>query len=88
MRSAMLRQALRAWLADIPREGTLVLCYDYETDLNLLRFLLNGPLPQGWRLQNIANQRDWGRRAAWFARYGGEHHALHDARANAYSFMA
>lgn len=81
-----LRAALREWIADIPREGSPVLCYDYETDLHLFRFLLNGPLPRGWRLQNIARQRDRDRRAAWFAQHGGEHHALHDARANAYSF--
>jgi hypothetical protein len=83
---AELREALRAWLAGIPGDGAPVLCYDYETDLNLFRFLLDGPLPRGWRLENIAGRWDRGRRAAYFARHGGEHHALHDARANAYAF--
>ncbi|MBB5502194.1 3'-5' exoribonuclease [Paraburkholderia sp. MM5384-R2] len=82
---AALREALRAWLADIPGDGAPALCYDYETDLNLFRFLLDGPLPRGWRLENIAGRRDRERRATYFARHGGEHHALHDARANAYA---
>jgi hypothetical protein len=81
-----LREALRAWLAGIPGDGAPVLCYDYETDLNLFRFLLGGPLPRGWRLENIAGSRDPARHAAYYARHGGEHHALHDARASAYAF--
>ncbi|KXU90047.1 hypothetical protein CI15_07715 [Paraburkholderia monticola] len=83
---ARLREALRAWLTGIPGDGAPVLCYDYETDLNLFRFLLDGPLPRGWRLENIAGRRDRERRAAYFTRHGGEHHALHDARANAFAF--
>jgi len=81
-----LREALRAWLGSIPGDSGPVLCYDYETDLNLFRFLLGGPLPRGWRVGNIAGRRDRERRAAYYARHGGEHHALHDARANAYAF--
>ncbi|MGF6552342.1 hypothetical protein [Paraburkholderia youngii] len=86
MQFAALREALRAWLADVPGDGAPVLCYDYETDLNLFRFLLGGPLPRGWRIGNIADRRDRERRAAYFVQQGGEHHALHDARANAYAF--
>ncbi|QBQ95922.1 3'-5' exoribonuclease [Paraburkholderia pallida] len=86
MPSVRLREALHAWLADIPATSGPVLCYDYETDLNLLRFLLAGPLPRGWTLENIAGRCDRERRAAYFTRHGGEHHALHDARANAYAF--
>ncbi|WP_321931439.1 3'-5' exonuclease family protein [Paraburkholderia guartelaensis] len=81
-----LREALRSWLADIPSTSRPVLCYDHETDLNLLRFLLAGPLPRGWRLENIAGRCDAKRRAAYFEQHGGEHHALHDARANFYAF--
>lgn len=80
-----LREELRAWLVGIPGDCGPVLCYDYETDLNLFRFLLGGPLPRGWRLENIAGRRDRERRAAYLGRHGGEHHALHDARANAYA---
>jgi hypothetical protein len=83
---AALRGALHAWLMNVPGDVGPVLCYDYETDLNLFRFLLGGPLPRGWRLENIAGRRDRERRAAYFNRHGGEHHALHDARANAYAF--
>ena len=81
-----LREALRAWLSSIPGDSGPVLCYDCETDLNLFRFLLGGPLTCGWRVENIAGRRDRERRAEYFARHGGEHHALHDARANAYAF--
>lgn len=81
-----LREALRMWLGDIQDESAPVLCYDCETDLNLFRFLLGGPLPRGWQVENIARRRDRVRRADYFARHGGEHHALHDARANAYAF--
>lgn len=81
-----LREALRMWLGDIPDESARVLCYDCETDLNLFRFLLGGPLPRGWQVENIARRRDRVRRAYYLARHGGEHHALHDARANAYAF--
>ncbi|MGF6789666.1 hypothetical protein [Paraburkholderia sp. 35.1] len=81
-----LREALYAWVADIPATSGPVLCCDYETDLDLLRFLLDGPLPRGWALENIAGRHESRRRAAYFALYGGEHHALHDARANAYAF--
>ncbi|MEX3939864.1 hypothetical protein AB4Y44_09990 [Paraburkholderia sp. BR10937] len=82
---AALREALRGWLVSVPRDTGPVLCYDYETDLNLFRFLMGGPLPGGWRIENIAGQRDRTRLAAYYARHGGEHHALHDARANAYA---
>jgi hypothetical protein len=46
---AALRDALRAWLARVPCDSAPVLCYDYETDLNMLRFLLDGALPRGWQ---------------------------------------
>jgi hypothetical protein len=81
-----LREVLREWLGGIPGDSGPVLCYDYETDLNLFRFLMGGPLPRGWRIENIARRRDRERRAAYYARHGGEHHALHDARANAFAF--
>ncbi|WP_233808899.1 3'-5' exoribonuclease [Paraburkholderia sp. HP33-1] len=82
---AGLREALREWLAGIPGDGAPVLCYDYGTDLNLFRFLLDGPLPRGWRLRNIAPICDRAKSAAYYARHGGEHHALNDARASAYA---
>ena len=81
-----LRETLRTWLDSIPGDSGPVLCYDCETDLNLFRFLLGAPLRRGWRAENIAGRRDRERRAEYFARHGGEHHALHDARANAYAF--
>ena len=54
-----LREELRAWLVGIPGDCGPVLCYDYETDLHLFRFLLGralradravrGPTPEGAR---------------------------------------
>lgn len=80
-----LREAIREWIRGIPNDSGPVLCYDYETDLNLFRHLLGGPLPPGWRAEDIAGSRNRDRRADYYVRHGGEHHALHDARANAYA---
>lgn len=80
-----LREVLLDWFDGIPVAGCPVLCYDLEIDIDLLRELLGGQLPSGWVLENVAAQIDIRRRAAYYARYGGEHHALHDARANAWA---
>ncbi|QMI44682.1 3'-5' exoribonuclease [Burkholderia sp. MBR-1] len=85
MRLPHLRDALRDWFDRIPVIGGPVLCYDLEADIDLLRELLEGQLPAGWALDNIATQIDDRRRALYYARYGGKHHALHDARANAWA---
>nr|WP_321964123.1 3'-5' exoribonuclease [Burkholderia cepacia] len=81
------RQALRAWIGGIPTTSRPVLCYDCEMDLSLLRALLDGSLPDGWALENIQGQLDAARQTAYYARHGGEHHALHDARANAQAYI-
>ncbi|RQU98863.1 hypothetical protein DF047_36105 [Burkholderia cenocepacia] len=81
------RQALRTWIGGVPTTSKPVLCYDYEMDLNLLHCLLDGSLPDGWMLENVQGQLDAARRAAYYARHGGEHHALHDARANAQAYI-
>lgn len=81
------RQAVRTWIYGVPTTSQPVLCYDFDTDLSLLRFLLDGALPDGWALEDIKGQIDAGRRAAYYARHGGEHHALHDARANAQAYI-
>jgi hypothetical protein len=80
-----LSQELGDWLASIPTASTPVLCYDHPVDLDMLHFVLNGQWPNGWAFENISGQLDAARRAAYFLKYGGEHHALHDARANAYA---
>jgi hypothetical protein len=82
---AQLGETLRDWFSGLQAYSGAVLRYDDETDLNLLRFLLGGPLPRGWRAEHIANRRSPVRRSAYYARHGGEHHALHDARANAFA---
>ena len=82
-----LRQAVRAWIIGIPATSKPVLCYDLQTDIDLLRLLLDGSFPEGWALKDIRAKIDARRQAEYFARHGGEHHALHDARANAYAFV-
>ncbi|PFH20627.1 3'-5' exoribonuclease [Burkholderia sp. JKS000303] len=82
-----LRQALRAWIVAIPPTSRPVLCYELQMDLDLLRSLLDDPFPEGWTLKDIRGQVDARRQAEYFARRGGEHHALHDARANAYAYI-
>ncbi len=37
------------------------------------------------RIRRVATRIDAQRREAYYARYGGEHHVLHDARANAWA---
>ncbi|WP_321879436.1 3'-5' exonuclease family protein [Burkholderia cepacia] len=87
MTSAQLRDVLRAWLEAVPTKPKPVLSYDYEGDFVLLEQLLGGPLPRGWKAENICPRLNAGRLAAYFAEHGGEHHALHDARANAQAFI-
>ncbi|MDR6476197.1 hypothetical protein J2778_003697 [Paraburkholderia graminis] len=82
-----LRQELLAWLQSIPVKPKPVLCYDYEGDFSLVGELLGGPLPRGWRAENISMRLDAERLLMYFGEHGGEHHALHDARANACAFV-
>ncbi|KAF1037014.1 MAG: 3'-5' exoribonuclease.1 [Burkholderia lata] len=85
MQLTQLREVLRNWFDGVPVASSPVLCYDLDADIDLLRELLGGRLPLGWALENVAARIDPRRRAAYFARHGREHHALHDARASAYA---
>ncbi|AOK59174.1 hypothetical protein WM29_08620 [Burkholderia ubonensis] len=82
-----LRGELLAWLAEIPIKPKPILCYDYAGDVVLLEHLLGKRLPRGWRTENICSRLNIERLTTYFAQYGGEHHALHDARANASAFI-
>jgi len=81
-----LRDELKAWLQAVPIKPKPVLCYDYQGDYDLFCLLVGGGLPHGWRHENVAQRIDAARLAAYVSEHGGEHHALHDARANAFSF--
>lgn len=87
MTRAQLSAELLAWVSSIPAKPKPILSFDYEGDRVLLLELLCGPLPPFWRQENIRNRIDWARRAAYFQRNGGEHHALYDARANREAFV-
>ncbi|QCP47859.1 3'-5' exoribonuclease [Trinickia violacea] len=82
-----LRHELRAWLAQVPTKPKPVLCFDYVGDLHLVEHLIGGPLPKGWKTENVYTRLDNQRLAAYFAEHGHEHHALHDARANCRAFI-
>ncbi|MFP6560360.1 hypothetical protein WJ542_18945 [Paraburkholderia sp. B3] len=86
MTAEQLKCELLAWLQAIPTRPKPVLCYDYEGDFVLLGLLLGGPLPRGWKNENVNPRLSAERLASYFAEHGGEHHALHDARANACAF--
>lgn len=86
MTSTELRDELRVWLTAVPLKPKPVLCYDSDCDLELVTHLLGGPLPHGWRHENVFLKIDAERFARYIAIHGGEHHALHDARANAFAF--
>ncbi len=83
---ADLKRELLAWLQIIPVKPKPVLCYDYEGDFALVSELLGGPLPRGWKTENVFMRLNAERLAAYFGEHGREHHALHDARANACAF--
>lgn len=83
---AQLGDELWAWLLAVPIKPKPVLCYDFHGDYDLLGDLLGGPLPRGWKHENVATRLDAERLAEYVATHGKEHHALHDARANAYAF--
>lgn len=87
MTRAQLRAELFAWISSIPAKPRPILSFDYEGDRELLMELLDRPLPRFWRQENILGRIDAARRAAYFERNGGEHHALHDARANSEAFV-
>jgi len=83
---AQLRDELKSWLLGVPRKPKPVLCYDSGADYELLTHLLGGSLPRGWRHENVFLKIDAERLAQYVAVHGGEHHALYDARANAFAF--
>lgn len=83
----VLRDELLAWLSAVPLKPKPVLCYDSDCDYGLLSHLLGGRLPRGWRHENVFLKIDAERLAQYVAAHGGEHHALYDARANAFAFM-
>ncbi|WP_311732569.1 MULTISPECIES: 3'-5' exoribonuclease [Burkholderia cepacia complex] len=86
MPARQLRDELRAWLLAVPAKPKRILCFDYQGDFDLLYDLLDGNIPAGWKCEHIGRRLNMERLEAYFRQHGGRHHALHDARANAYAF--
>lgn len=84
---AQLHDELRAWLSAIPAKPKRVLCFDYQGDYDLVLDLLDSAIPSGWTCEHVRHQLDVERLERYFREHGGRHHALHDARANAFAFM-
>jgi hypothetical protein len=88
MSFAQLRSQLLAWVSRIPLKPKPVLCFDFQGDVDLLDDLLwgvRGSMP-GWQMENVNSWLDAERLEAYYREHGGRHHALHDARANAFAF--
>jgi len=86
MSRALLRSELLAWLHGVPLKPKPILCFDYSGDIDLVCDLIGGPLPRGWKHENIYLRVSEERMAEYFAQHGGEHHALHDTRATRLPF--
>lgn len=84
---AQLHDELRSWLLAIPAKTKRVLCFDYQGDYDLVLDLLDGAIPSSWACEHVRHRLDAERLERYFREHGGRHHALHDARANAFAFM-
>lgn len=87
MPAEQLRDELMAWLLAVPAKPQRVLCFDYQGDFDLVLDLLDAEIPSGWKYEHVGGQLDMERLETYFREHGGRHHALHDARANAFAFM-
>ncbi len=86
MPAAQLRDELMGWLLAVPAKPKRVLCFDYQGDFDLVLDLLDAEIPPGWKCEHIGRRLDMERLETYFREHGGRHHALHDARANAFAF--
>lgn len=86
MPAAQLRDELMAWLLAVPAKPKRVLCFDYQGDFDLVLDLLDAEIPAGWKCEHVGGRLDMERLETYFREHGGRHHALHDARANAFAF--
>jgi hypothetical protein len=69
------------------RDDSWILCFDYQGDYDLVLDLLDGAIPSGWACEHVGHKLDVERLERYFREHGGRHHALHDARANAFAFI-
>ncbi|WP_262389528.1 3'-5' exoribonuclease [Cupriavidus campinensis] len=67
---AELRDELQAWLVAVPLKPKPVLCYDSNCDLELVTHLLDGPLPRGWKHENVFLKIDAKRFAEYITIHG------------------
>ena len=57
MSTAQLRSELLAWLHRVPLKPKPILCFDYSGDIDLMCALIGGPLPRGWKHENVYRKR-------------------------------
>ncbi len=79
---------LATWLTIVrPTGQEITICYDYRTDWELLVIALDHQVPQWVKPRDVAYEVGELLYRDFFEQKGlPEHHALYDARANAYAF--
>lgn len=84
----MLATRLTTWLEIVrPRRQDITICFDHQTDWNLFIAALDYRVPPWVESRNVCYEIGDLLYQDFFAREGlPEHHALYDARANAYAF--
>ncbi|MGF6367936.1 hypothetical protein OKW40_000686 [Paraburkholderia sp. RAU6.4a] len=64
-----LRRELLDWLNRVRAKPKPVLCFDFHGGRQLVDHLLGGPLPRGWKTENISDRLDARRVAGYFAKH-------------------
>lgn len=89
-RTILTREALAMsvaqWLKSFSGDTNPRLCFDYAGDWELLLELV-GEVPSFWEAEKVTQQISDELTNAYYARHGGRHHALYDARANCAAFI-
>lgn len=85
----VLRSRILDWLKLVRRGNEdLQICYDYQTDWDLFADALDGDIPSFIEPRNVSSEISCLLFEQFFEhnRDHYQHHALHDAKANAYAF--
>jgi hypothetical protein len=84
-----LEARLRAWLGQFSHFEEVRIYYDFNGDWQLFQYALGNKVPDWLVCQNIYQHIDQDALARYFEEHGvQEHHALNDAKANRYVYLA